>query len=224
MQYRKEPLVTDQYYHIFSRSISKFIIFNNDKEYQRMLEILQLYKFKNFDYKFSRFTQLSLTNQKQIIESLKKDSELYVEIIAYCLMPTHIHLILKQTIDGGISNYLAKVLNSYSRFFNTKHHRSGPLWDGRFKSVLVSSDEQLLHLTRYLHLNPTSIKLIDKPEKWHYSSFLEYINDDFVERICSFTGLFDFASKEYKKFVLDRKAYQQELSIIKNLLIEDYSG
>ena len=95
----------------------------------------------------------------------------------------------------------------------------------RFKSVLVSKDEQLLHLTRYIHLNPTSAGLVKYPEKWSFSSYNEYINNTETQgKICKFDNLFSISPKEYKKFVSDRKLYQKEISRIKKLLIEDYTG
>lgn len=225
MEIRKEALENDYYYHIFSRSISKYVVFNNPQEYSRMIEILKLYRFTDFYHKYSKFTQLELNTQEVIISSLKKNSPVLVEIVAYCLMPTHIHLILKQIADNGISKYMAKILNCYSRYFNIKHRRIGHLWAGRFKNVLVSNDEQLLHLTRYIHLNPSSAGLVDNPYNWHYSSFHEYINNKTADAgFCTFSYLFDFSPKEYQKFVLDQKSYQREISLIKHFLIDSYTG
>lgn len=225
MEIRKEPLENDYYYHIFSRSISKYVVFNNTQEYSRMVEGLKLYRFTEFSHSFSKFISLDPSTQKAIISSLKNDSPVLIEIVAYCLMPTHIHLLLKQIVDNGISKYMAKILNSYTRYFNIKHRRIGPLWAGRFKSVLVSDDEQLLHLTRYIHLNPTSAGVAESPKDWRFSSYLEYINpDDKKETICSYDNLFNFTPKEYQKFVLDQKSYQQELSRIKHFLIDSYTG
>ena len=70
---------------------------------------------------------------------------------------------------------MRRLLNSYTRYFNEKIKRKGPLWEGRFKKVLVNSDEQLLHLTRYVHLNPVSAGIVEKPEDWPCSSYREYI-------------------------------------------------
>ena len=190
-----------------------------------MIEILKLYRFVEFYHSYSKFIQLELNTQKAIISSLKKNSPVLIEIVAYCLMPTHIHLLLRQIADNGISKYMAKVLNSYTRYFNIKHQRLGPLWAGRFKNVLVSDDNQLLHLTRYLHLNPSSAELVQNPKKWHYSSYREYINDNvFNEEFCTFSHLFNFTPKEYQKFVLDQKSYQREISLIKHCLIDSYTG
>lgn len=223
VQLRKDALTTNMVYHIFTRSIAKFVIFNDPEEYDRCFQLLDLYRYSNFEYKFSKFTSMSENFQKIIVDELKIDGEVLVEIIAYCIMPTHIHLILKQIEDNGISKFMGRVLNGYSRYFNTKHGRVGPLWSGRFKNVLVQTDEQLIHLTRYIHLNPTSSGLVNKPEDWNYSSYLEYIGRS-VDGICNYSKLIDMKPRAYAKFVDDHKSYQRDLSIIKSVMIDNYSG
>lgn len=220
MQIRKDPLTNNYYYHIYSRSIAKYVIFNDREDFSRMLNNINLLRYCDFKYEYSKFSRLNPLIQNSIIENLKEGA-IHVKIIAYCLMPTHIHLILKQTADQGISKYMAKVLNSYAKFFNLKHRRLGPLWEGRFKSVLVSNDQQMFHLTQYIHLNPTSLKLVEKPEGWQFSSCREYIDKiPAKDKICSYDNLFDCSSKEYQKLLVNRKSYQQKLSQIKNLLID----
>ncbi len=118
---------------------------------------------------------------------------------------------------------MAKILNSYTRYFNLTHKRKGPLWTGRFKNVAILRDEQLLHLTRYLHLNPVSANLVKRPDKWHFSSFIEYTGQE-KDGMCQFQDLIQISSKTYRKFVFNRASYQKELSKIKRVLIEDYTG
>ncbi|OGD65254.1 hypothetical protein A2215_01020 [Candidatus Berkelbacteria bacterium RIFOXYA2_FULL_43_10] len=224
-QQRKEKLENGEIYHIFTRSIAKFVVFNNDEEYLRMKNILNCYRYANFNYKYSHFAELDESSQEVILYQLKIEDNCLVRIIAYCIMPTHIHIILQQLEEGGISKYMSRVLNSYSRYFNTKHKRVGPLWSGRFKSVLVSEDEQLLHLTRYVHLNPTSADLTKIPEQWEFSSYGEYLQENSNGgRVCNFDNLFDLSPKEYKKFVDDRKQDQRNISIIKFLTMDNYAG
>ena len=113
------------------------------------------------------------------------------------------------------------ILNSYSRYFNLKHRRKGPLWEGRFKRILVRNDEQLLHLTRYIHLNPTTSYLVNRPEEWNWSSFKEYIRDASAnDGICGYSNVLDINPSSYKKFVEDRISYQRELAKIKDLLLD----
>ena len=222
---REDPLINECYYHIYTRSIAKFIVFNNTPEYSRMFQLIDLSRFKDFNYRFSKFKDMELESQSAIIASIKTANNPVVKIIAYCIMPTHIHLILKQVETDGITQFVGRILNSYSKYFNTHHRRSGPLWNGRFKNVLVEKDNQLLHLTRYIHLNPTSAGLVKKPEDWEYSSYKEYLSN-VADRanICEKDGFFDLDAVNYKKFVNDQKDYQRNLAIIKNTLIDNYTG
>jgi len=222
MSFRKTPLVNDCYYHIFSRSIARFTVFSNTDDFLRIKEILNLYRFKDFNYKFCKFLDLNVILQQSIIERLERESPVLIEIVAYCIMPTHIHLVLKQVADGGISKFMSNILNSYTRHFNIRHHRKGPLWEGHFDNVLVKTDEQMFHLTRYLHLNATSAGIVKKPEDWLWSSYLEYIKPG-IKGLCNFDFL-EIAPAKYKKFVNDRKAYQRELALIKSMLIDGYTG
>ena len=113
--------------------------------------MLKYYKVENPPFKFSLYSEIK---DKETFYQKHTFSEDYlVEIIAYCFMPTHIHLILRQLKKDGISIFMGKILNSYTRYFNLKNKRKGPLWESKFKNVEVVTDEQLLHLTRYIHLN-----------------------------------------------------------------------
>lgn len=222
-QYRKDRLENNFYYHIFSRSIAKYVVFNDEEEYLRFIEIFELYRHINFNHQYSKFTRLDSLTQRQIIDSLQLDNDVLVKIIAFCLMPTHIHFLLMQVADQGISKFMGKILNCYSRYFNIKHKRTGPLWSGRFKSVLVSTDEQLLHLTRYLHQNPTSAGIVTNPEDWTFSSYNDYI-DTSNSMLSIYSDLFSISPLGYKKFVMDTKDYQKEISKIKHLIFDDYTG
>ena len=142
-------------------------------------------------------------------------------------MPTHVHLVLKQETENGISKFIAKVLDGYTKYFNAKYHRKGPLWEGHFSSVLVNTDDQLIHLSRYIHLNPASAGLVKKPQEWLFSSYGEYISENDSENhfnLCQYKNIISLSPREYKKFVQDRVSYQQELSKIKHILLENYSG
>ncbi|MCM8765514.1 MAG: transposase [Candidatus Omnitrophica bacterium] len=216
---RKEVLVNGEVYHIFNKSIADYRVFNNKAEFLRMKNTIRYYQFENVSPKFSQF--LLRTDKEKNSFPLPHNKVRIVQIIAYCLMPTHIHLVLKQFKDEGISLFMGKVLDSYSRFFNLRHKRKGPLWEGKFKNKLVESVEQLLHLTRYIHLNPTSAGLVNKPEDWLFSSYREYIGlVDEEEVLCDKEELLDISPEAYKEFVEERITYQRELEKIKSLLLE----
>ncbi len=222
---RKIPLVTGEIYHVLSKSIANFVVFNTDSEFLKMRNLFKYYQLKDPPYKFNYFVKVKLKGNEEDFDNYFSshllNKEKLVQIIAYCIMPTHLHLILKQLKEGGISLFIGNVLNSYSRYFNTKHKRHGPLWEGKFKNILVKTDEQLLHLTRYIHLNPTSAGLVDKPEEWLYSSYLEYLGKvKEINRICDYEDLMDISTSFYKNFVEDRISYQKELEKIKHLILE----
>ncbi|MBL7081581.1 MAG: transposase [Candidatus Omnitrophica bacterium] len=220
---RKDLLVDEKVYHVFNKSIAGFKIFNNNSEFSRMTAIIRYYQREKPQIKFSKF--IRSTKTKEVYSNkpyvLLSNKEKLIQIIAYCLMPTHVHLILKQLKEGGISIFIGNLLNSYTRYFNTKHKRKGPLWEGKFKNILVDTDEQLLHLTRYIHLNSVTAHLVDNPEEWSASSYQEYllkVNSN--DRICEYDDILDINPISYRKFVEDRISYQRELAKIKELLIE----
>ncbi len=215
---RKEPLVTGHLYHVFTKSIAGYRIFRSDKDYQRMTEMMKYYSYQHPPMKFSTYRNLKSKNRAKLIGELEGRGRI-VEILAYCIMPTHLHLVLVQLKDDGISLYMKNLLNSYTRYFNTQNDRKGPLWQGRFKSVLVETDEQLLHLTRYIHLNPTSDNLVDRPEDWQYSSYNEYLGSC-DKGLCTFSPYLNITSETYREFVEGMQDYQRSLSILKDLHME----
>lgn len=210
-------------YHITTKSIAGYVVFNNNEEYLRFKNLVRYYKVEKPRVRFSYFEawQLENNNISEIHKYIDNACEDIVKVIAYCFMPTHIHLILQQLKDGGVSIYMSKILNGYTRYFNEKHKRKGPLWTGRFKRIKIDSDDQLLHLTRYIHLNPVTAYLVDKPDAWEFSSYPEYVQESCdKDKICDFNELLEPGS-DYKMFVADRISYQRELAKIKDLLIED---
>lgn len=180
-----------------------------------MKQTIRYYQIENPPTKFSKFIRRCKDN---ICKDFSSDKEKLASIVAYCLMPTHIHLVLKQLKENGISIFMSHVLNSYTRYFNIKHDRKGPLWESKFKNVLVKTDGQLLHLTRYVHLNPVTAYLVRKAEDWPFSSYQEYLlKIDDNEKICEYHGILDINPAYYKDFVEDNVSYQRELARLKSL-------
>lgn len=212
---RRDELEIGEIYHIFTKSIAEYKIFNNEPEFSRMVKTICYYQSLS---PITRFSSFERTNKdiSDIISSLS--NEKHVDIIAYCLMPTHIHLALRQLRKNGISIFMNNILNSYTRYFNTSHNRKGPLWESRFKSVLVENDEQLLHLTRYIHLNPVTAYLVDSPKTWQASSYNEYLSNQ--KKICNYADIMDIEPSSYKQFVEERIYDQRELAKVKILSIE----
>lgn len=222
--YRSTILTNEQFYHVFNRGIERRTIFSNKREFDRALNTLKYYRYANVPFKFSKFLVQTEENKTNLLKRFNiKENEL-VEIIAYCLMPNHFHLLLKQIKDNGISKFISNLTNSYTKYFNTKHERVGALMQGIFKAVRVETDEQLIHLSRYIHLNPVSSFVIKEQDLNNYPwfSYREYLSLEKDEFCAKEYVLNNFKTKEdYQKFVLDQLSYAQELERIKHLLVEN---
>lgn len=220
---RKTVLANDQFYHIFNRGVERREIFTDKREYKRALGTLKYYQYKNLAVKFSKFLVQTPQNQEKILSQIIKSENKLVDIISFCLMPNHFHFLLKQLCDHGISTFIANFTNSYTKYFNTKHERNGSLIQGPFKSVYVESNEQLIHLSRYIHLNPVASYIIkeQKLETYPWSSLREYL--ELEKGFCQKEIVIEqFRSvNDYKNFVFDQISYSQELDKIKHLITEE---
>lgn len=221
---RNIPLVTDQIYHIVNRGISEQPIFIDKRDYQRALETILFYQYIDLPTRYSFYLRLPSSLREKLLTDLKQKRNLFIELISYCMMPNHIHLLLRQLKDNGISTFMSNFANSYTRYFNTKNKRSGPIFQGKFKAVRIETDEQLVHVSRYIHLNPYTayiVKHIDDLTKYPHSSFYEYINSQESGVCVKDLVLGQFKDRLlYKKFVFDQANYQRELDKIKHLLLE----
>lgn len=223
MPYRETPLVAGEVYHVFNRGIDRIPTFTDKREYGRALETVNFYRFSSTPIKFSRFLKLNDLDRNEVFEKMKLSQEL-VEILCFCFMPNHFHFLIRQLADRGISQFISIFLNSYTRYFNTKKERVGPLFLDQFKAVRMERDEQLLHVSRYIHLNPYTGFLVqneEQLEKYDWSSFRKYLNLD-KSGFCKIDEILSFFKdpESYKEFVLDRKDYQRKLQAIKHLIFE----
>jgi putative transposase len=214
MKLRKFP--AGEIFHVFNRSIAKFGIFRNFDNSLRFYQALDYYNNQNIKNNLGKFL---LKNKNYYPQLLISEEEILIKFLAYCIMPDHYHLLVKVLTNNCLSKYVNDIENSYTRFFNTKLKRKGPLWESNFKVVRVTTNEQLLHLTRYIHLNPTTANLVNKPEDWSFSSYKNYITDEMILKKI-ITELSINSMTDYKKFVENQKDYQRELKYIKRLILE----
>ncbi|MEF3279915.1 MAG: transposase [Elusimicrobiota bacterium] len=201
MPIRKDKLVNGMFYHVYNKSISGYVIFNNPMEYSRFIELMKYYRFSNVERKFSIRSDFEV-----------KDNSKKVDIISYCIMPTHYHMILLQKEEKGIERFISSLQKSYALYFNQKHKRKGPLWESRFKNVLIDDNNVFIHLTRYVHLNPVTAGIVNNLEDWEYSSYKQYIG--LTESFCEFKEYINMSCEAYKKFSEDQIDYQRELAKI----------
>lgn len=168
------------YYHIYNCGVEKRNTFITERDYERFLETMDFYLYEQ-RISYIQFQRLN-EEAKQVYARLnpKGLETLRVRFICYCLMPNHFHLALKPAKDNSIPSFISDISNSYTRYFNIKNERLGSLFQGTYKSKEIASEESLLQVTRYIHLNPiassktnpdASLKLEDYP----YSSYRNWI-------------------------------------------------
>lgn len=215
MTVRKVPLASGEVYHLYNRGVDKRTIFTDNSEYQRFLNTILYY----LCLRPQRFSW-NKSQEKLINQQTQKSPR--VQLLGFTLIPNHFHLAVRQLVDNGITNFMHDMGTSYTNFFNIKHKRSGSLFQGSFQSVHIKTDEQLIHIIRYIHLNSVVSGLVAKPEDWFWSSHLDYLDLrkppllDTKEILSYFSSITD-----YKKFINDQIAYAKELEQIKHDLKDE---
>lgn len=215
MSYRQAVFANNQFYHVFNRGVEKRITFIDRRDYNRFIDSLNYYRARD------QHTRFSFRGRITFLDKDISSGPLLAEVVSYCLMPNHFHLLLKQVTDSGITTYLSKLSNSYTKYFNTRHKRVGPLFQGSFKAVRIESDEQLIHVCRCIHLNPLIDFLVKDLRSYVYSSYLEYlrIREGFCHKNYIMGG---FSSPEaYEQFVLDQEDYGRSIKLLERATHED---
>ena len=220
MPSRTSPIVTDEIYHVFNRSVGSIPLFESKKNYHRFYELVDYYRFSEPQVRFSFYNRAEKSLKESMLASLHS-SESFVSILAYAFMPNHYHFVLKQIKDNGISTFMRRVQNSYAKYYNIKNKRFGAVFQALFKSVRIVSDEQLLHVVRYVHLNPITsyiISSINELERYPWTSYPQYISDTLYSMVDTEDVLAHFkSSKLFVEFTGDQIGYQRTLAECKNV-------
>ncbi|MEK7544352.1 MAG: transposase [Patescibacteria group bacterium] len=160
----RPPIFTAQgFYHVYNRGHNKQTIFYDARDYRRYLKRLGEYLIKH-----------------------------EVTLLAYCLMPNHVHLLLRQDGEEPMDRFIHRLHTAYTMYFNIKYERLGSVFQGRFKAKLIDTDEYLLHVSRYIHINPIEIvqdyaqgpALSVELGKFPWSSYGEYLKQR-SENLCN---------------------------------------
>lgn len=215
MPRRLIPFGNAEFYHVYNRGVEKRNIFTQTRDYNRFLKTLFYYQFAGPKPSFSKFSKSKLTTFKPLNENK------ILEIISFCLMPNHFHFLLRQLKENGISTFISQSTNSYTKYFNTKYNRVGPLLQGTFKALRVETDEQLVHLSRYIHLNPIVSGLSNRLALYPWSSYKEYAEGK--GNLCAVNEILNFfpGTKKYIEFMEAQIDYGTALEIIKHQVIDD---
>ncbi len=209
-------------YHIFNRAVEGKQIFATNTERERALMLSHFYRFEELPMRLSHLLQLSPALQSDVLEKIKKQEQT-IKILAFAIMPNHFHFLLQQEKENGIAKFISNFSNAYAKYYNTKHKRNGHIFQGRFKAVFIENDEQLIHVSRYIHLNPVVSSIIEltKLKSYRWTSYTEYITPQPNSMVSTelINSMF-LRDKSYEKFVEDHVSYARELHLIKSLICE----
>ena len=190
-------------FHTLNRGVDKRDIFIDDQDRFRFIH--DLYEFNNQDRvesSFRAFKNMSDIASRTIIKPPRK---LLVDVLVFCLMPNHYHLMLASKVEKGISKFMKKLNMGYAKYFNEKYKRTGALFEGRYKSILISNESHFLHLPYYIHSNPLDLS---SPE-WrdgqirNYNDALGYLKSYRWSSFLDYCGQKNFPSVISRGFLLE---------------------
>jgi len=218
MSKRKDNLVSGEIYHIYNRGVDKRDIFMDDEDRFRFIH--DLFEFNDSNPTINLALYLKSKNNKIKEVGLpnieRKPRKLLVEILVFCMMDNHYHLILRQKTENGITEFMRKLGTGYTNYFNKKYDRTGALFGGKFKSVCLKKDSHFMYLPIYIHLNVLDFKFPEWREKKikDYKKAIEFIDSYRWSSYIDYTGQKNFPSLINKDFILsrvgDEKKFKEE--------------
>ena len=199
-KYSLREHASEAYYHIFNRGVNKNNIFSDASDYAVFLNLLK------------RYLSDTPEKDKKFREYPNYNNDL--ELLAFCLMPNHFHLLIYQTTPGVFTKLLSSVGTSYTMYCNKKYHRVGHLFQNRFQASMITDDAYLQHISRYIHLNPAEYK------QWEWSSLPYYLGQKQSSWIkpAKILGVFGDDQQSYENFLDDYDNYQKTLEQIEGQL------
>ncbi len=218
MTTRSDTLAFGEYYHVYNRGVDKRILFKDETDHRRFIELLFL---------CNTTQNLNLRNIHKTYSSVFdfKRGDPIVYIGAYCLMPNHFHILLTPAVEDGIEKFMLKLGTGYAMYFNKRYERTGVLYQGHFRSRHAHTDEYLKYLFAYIHLNP--VKLIQTDWKdvgirdigaakkflneYQYSSLQDWFGNREESKIISLEKFPEYfgSKREVDKELLEWLSYQQ---------------
>ena len=207
MPQRKDHLVQGEIYHIYNRGVDKRDIFMDDEDRFRFIH--DLFEFNDVNPSPNMNEILfnkKMKNMEVGLPYMREPRKVLVEILAYCLMDNHFHMILRQKAENGITEFMRKLGTGYTNYFNQKYERSGSLFGGKFKSVCIKNDAHLMYLPVYIHLNPLDFKFHEWREKKikNTKEAIKFLDSYRWSSYMDYTGQKNFPSLINKSFIFSR--------------------
>ena len=207
MSQRKDNLVSGEIYHIYNRGVDKRDIFMDDEDRIRFVHDLFEFNDSNPSPNINNILNKKIKSLEVGLPNIKREPrKVLVEILAYCLMDNHFHMIVRQKTENGITEFMRKLGTGYTNYFNKKYERTGSLFGGKFKSVCIKNDLHLMYLPIYIHLNPLDFKFHEWREKKikNNKEAIEFLDSYRWSSYMDYTGKKNFPSLINKSFILSR--------------------
>lgn len=222
-KFRNKEFVSGGYYHIYNRGIDGRVIFSDENDYLFYEQLMSRYLSAEEEGLDMRFKPV-----KPSVAERRKEMNLMgdLELVAYCLMPDHFHLLLKQVKDGGITKFMRRLNTGYVMYYNNRHNRNGPLFENIYRGVRVDGEKQVLEMAKFIHNNPV-VRVVKRfgpvetitgtrPEDYLYSSYSHYIGIKIRKWVTNVWG--SFTQNEYRNWTEDPR---NSLGVsIKNITID----
>ena len=227
MAIRKIQFTPGEHYHLCARGVGKQNIFLEEKDFIRFLFLILHFqapvKFFNIGRQVSHFVKSKAFNiNEEDIKNITSVREVLLE--EFTIMNNHFHILLREEVQRGTTNYMQRVLTSHAKYFNTKYKRSGHVFEGKFRAVHIESDEQLIYLSAYIHRNPREIVGWKRKEhQYPWSSYQDHIQDNRWGKLLDPSIILDQFSgpSSYRKFVEKSGAKESiQTKIDKKFLLE----
>lgn len=223
-----KEFVPNAYYHIYNRGVEKRTIFQDEQDRAVFLSYLKTYLLPKDEHSLQAILAHKESSSKEKDRALKllrlnnfADS---LTLLAFCLMPNHFHFLVKQTDPMTIDRFMQSFCTRYTVYFNKKYRRVGGLFQGLYKAVRVTSEEQLLHLSRYIHRNPITLASQGSTlQEFVHSSYPQYVNRVHIEWIHPEDILSSFPKSGkagYREFV-EGPAQRDSLAFIAKLTLDE---
>ncbi|MEI7917827.1 MAG: transposase [Candidatus Saccharibacteria bacterium] len=197
----KKVQLPESFYHVYARGSNKQKVFIDNSDYAYFIHLINRYLSKHLE--------------------ISENGEVYpnfigkVEIVAYCLMKNHFHLLIYQVDTPFMEKFMRSMMTSYGVYFNLKYKRTGPVFESRYKAVLVDNEKYLQHITRYIHLNPRYW------EQYKYSSLKYYLHGNEPHWLVNGKILDLFTSRQdYVDFISDYNETNDDSDALKGLLAD----
>lgn len=208
----RRMFVAGGYYHIYNRGVNKRTIFKDVQDKKVFLGYLKEGLMDPADQDYPKPTKIDFTLKGQTFKGVRRQVNSYykiIELIAYCLMSNHFHLLIRQLNDNSISEFVRSLLTRYTMYFNRKYGRTGRLFQGVYRACLINDEQYLLWLSRYIHRNPAKeYKDLSKT----YSSYADYLGARNTKWLRPDVVLGYFKNQDYRAFVEGKDDRDGELS------------